>query len=237
MRHRCAYSFPMYRYGQFCPIAAACEVFAERWTPLVLRELLSGSYRFNDLQRGVPLMSRSLLAQRLRELEKSGMVERIPKTKGRGHEYRLSRAGEELRPVIMNLGEWGQRWLYTRVSKDDLDPGLLMWDMHRRIDLEALPPRRIVVQFDFYGVPHGAKSMRRWWLVLGRSGVELCLKDPGLEVDLVVNADLYAMTQVWTGEVAFAAALRARSIELQGSPALAKAFPNWLKLGFFARRP
>lgn len=153
----------MYRYGQFCPIAAACEFFAEHWTPLVLRELLSGSRRFNDLQRGLPLMSRTLLTQRLRELERAGVVERVPKPTGRGFEYRLSRAGEELGPIIMQLGEWGQRWVYTRVSKDDLDAGLLMWDMRRRIHLETLPARRVVVQFEFSGLPRDSKGMARWW--------------------------------------------------------------------------
>lgn len=224
----------MYRYGQFCPIAAACEFFAERWTPLVLRELLAGSHRFNELQRGLPLMSRTLLAQRLRELESAGIVERVPKAKGRGFEYHLSPAGEALGPIIMQLGEWGQRWIYTRVSKDDLDPGLLMWDMRRRIHVDTLPPRRVVVQFVFDGLPRGSKGMKYWWLILEHDGAELCLQDPGHEVDLLVNADLFAMTQVWTGELALADALRQRSIELQGPSALAKAFPGWLKLGVFA---
>lgn len=225
----------MYRYGQFCPIAAACEIFAERWTPLVLREFLSGSRRFNELQRGVPLMSRTLLAQRLRELEAAGMIERIPKQDGRGFEYRLSRAGEELRPIILQLGEWGQRWVYTRVAKEDLDPGLLMWDMHRRINTEALPDRRVVVQFKYDGLPRGAKGMKHWWLVLEPGDVELCLKDPGYAIDLYVSADLYAMTQVWVGEQTLTDAVRRGSITLQGAASLVQAFPGWLKLGVFAR--
>jgi len=225
----------MYRYGQFCPIAAACEVFAERWTPLVLRELLSGSRRFNDLQRGLPLMSRTLLAQRLRELESAGLIERVPKPKGRGFEYHLSQAGDELGPIVMGLGEWGQRWVYTRVSKDDLDPRLLMWDMHRRIRAEALPARRVVVQFDFNGLPRATKRMNRWWLILDKPEVELCLRDPGYEVDLLVGADLFAMTRVWTGELAWPEAVRDRSIAVHGPASLARAFPGWLKLGVFAQ--
>lgn len=225
----------MYRYGQFCPIAAACEVFAERWTPLVLRELLCGSRRFNELQRGVPTMSRTLLAQRLRELEHHGLVERVPKTHGRGFEYRLTRAGEALRPIVLQLGEWGRRWVYTRISKEDLDAGLLMWDMHRRIDLSALPPQRVVVQFDYRGVPRRDRGMKSWWMVLDRPDVELCLKDPGLPVDLRVDADLYAMTQVWVGEQTFLDAVRRGSIALQGRPALVRSFPSWLKFGVFAR--
>ncbi len=225
----------MYRYGQFCPIAAACEVFAERWTPLVLREMLAGSCRFNDLQRGLPLMSRTLLAQRLRELELAGLVARVPKRTGHGFEYRLSPAGEELGPIIMQLGEWGQRWVYTSVSKDDLDPGLLMWDMRRRINLEALPTQRVVVQFEFTGVPRGRKGMMRWWLVLNHPEAELCLQDPGYEVDLLLHADLFVMTRVWAGELRFADALRQGLISLQGPARLAKAFPGWLKLSVFAQ--
>lgn len=221
-------------YGQFCPVAVASEIFAERWNPLILRELVLGSRRFNDIHRGVPRMSRTLLAQRLRELQAAGVIERLPKKGGRGYEYRLSRAGEALRPIIMQLGEWGNRWVYTRVAKEDLDPGLLMWDMHRRIRTEALPDRQIVVQFDYRGVSRRDKGMQRWWLVLARSGTELCLKDPGYEVDLLVTADLHAMTQVWTGEIAIKDALRQGAIVLHGPPALAKAFPGWLKLGVFA---
>lgn len=229
------YSLFMYRYGQFCPIAAACEVFAERWTPLVLRELLAGSRRFNDLQRGVPLMSRTLLAQRLRELETAGIVERAPKAAGRGHEYRLTAAGLALQPIIMQLGEWGQRWVYKQVLKDDLDPWLLMWDMHRRIDTDALPARRVVLQVEFTGVPRGQRAKKDWWLVFERPQVELCLKDPGYEVDLYLRADLLAMTRVWVGEQRLGAAIRAGAVTLQGSPALVRAFPTWLKLGVFAR--
>ena len=225
----------MYRYGQFCPIAAACEVFAERWTPLVLRELLCGSHGFNELQRGVPLMSRTLLAQRLRELETAGLVERRAKARGRGYEYHLSRAGEELRPIIMQLGEWGLNWVYPRVSKDDLDSALLMWDVRRRIRTEALPDRRVVVQFEYRGTPRGARGVKHWWLVLERPEVELCLKDPGHPVDLLVRADLFAMTRLWTGELKLSDALRQQSISLHGAPALAKAFPGWLKLGVFAQ--
>lgn len=225
----------MYRYGQFCPIAAACTFFAERWTPLVLRELLAGSHRFNDLQRGLPLMSRTLLSQRLRELEQAGIVDRRPKLKGRGFEYHLSEAGEALGPIVMQLGEWGQRWIYAQVSKEDLDPGLLMWDIRRRIRTDALPALPVVVQFNFEGLPRGSKGMKHWWLILESGDVELCLQDPGREVDLVVLADLYAMTRVWTGELALTDALRQRAIRLQGPAALARAFPGWLKLGVFAQ--
>jgi DNA-binding HxlR family transcriptional regulator len=225
----------MHRYGQFCPIAIACEIVAERWTPLMLRDLALGRRCFNDLLRGLALISRTLLAQRLRRLESAGLLERRPKRRGRGCEYRLTPAGESVQPVVVQLGAWARRWIYPEVMKRDLDPGLLMWDLHRRLRTEALPPRRIVVQFDLRGLPRGAANMKRWWLVLEKPEVELCLTDPGYEVDLVVAADLFALTRLWMGELNFQDALRRREIALQGRSSLVKAFPGWLKLSVFAR--
>jgi DNA-binding HxlR family transcriptional regulator len=221
-------------YGQFCPVAKAAEIVAERWTPLVLRELLCGSRRFSDLHRGVPLMSRTLLAQRLEQLEDAGIVRSVPRAHGRGHEYQLTAAGEELRPLIDRLGEWGQRWARARIGRDDLDAGLLMWDIHRRVDKDALPRARVVVRFDFRGVPATTRCPRTWWLVLDRSDVDLCLKDPGFAVDIVVTADLHALTRVWMGDVPLAEPLRAGSIRLDGPTSLVRAFPTWLRLSSFA---
>jgi DNA-binding HxlR family transcriptional regulator len=221
-------------YGQFCPVAKACEVVAERWTPLVLRELLCGSTRFSQLQRGVPLMSRTLLAQRLRELEGAGVVTSTPRARGRGREYRLTSAGEELRPLIETLGAWGQRWATRRLTPDDLDAELLAWDLHRRLNVERLPSRRVVVRFDLRGVPRGQPGRRTWWLVLKQPDVDLCLKDPGYEVDLTVGADLAALTRVWMGSERFGDAVRAGHIELSGPRELVQAFPGWLGLSTFA---
>jgi DNA-binding HxlR family transcriptional regulator len=224
-------------YGQFCPVAKACEVVAERWTPLVLRELLCGSTRFSDLQRGVPLMSRTLLARRLRELEDAGVVESAPKARGRGREYRLTRAGEELRPVIVGLGEWGQRWAQREVDPDDLDAELLAWDMHRRLQVDRLPEGRVVIRFDLRGVPRHQRGRSHWWLVVNRPEVDLCLKDPGFEVDLVVEADLAALTKVWMGRLSLGEGLRAGLVTLSGPRALVRAFPGWLGLSLFAGVP
>src|SRR5262249_58239407 len=141
------------------------EIVAERWTPLVLREMLSGSHRFSDLHRGVPLMSRTLLAERLEQLEDAGIVRSVPGPGGRGREYHLTAAGEELRPLIECLGEWGQRWARAQVGRGDLDPGLLMWDIHRCVNLAALPPERVVVRFDFRGVPATPHSPGYWVVV------------------------------------------------------------------------
>ena len=221
-------------YGQFCPVAVACEVFAERWTPLILREMFCGSRRFNDLRRGMPLISRTLLAQRLQTLEETGVIESIPLPTGRGREYRLTPAGEEFRAVIDRLGEWGQRWTYGRLSLQNLDAGLLMWDVHRRIAVERLPAERVVARFDFRGLPARYRGMRTTWLVLKRPEVDLCMKDPGFEPDLFVSADLKALAQVWLGDISFSQALRSRGVVVEGPRNWVQAFPGWLLLSGFA---
>ena len=227
----------MSAYGQFCPVAKAAEIVAERWTPLVLRELLCGSRRFADLHRGMPLMSRALLVQRLQQLEHAGIVRSTPKARGRGREYALTPAGEELRPVIEQLGEWGQRWARSQLRREDLDPGLLMWDIHRRLNLDRLPERRVVVRFDFRGVPRASRCPTTWWLILQRPEVDLCLKDPGFEEDLAVNADVAALTRVWMGDARLADAMRQGLIRLDGLPMYRRAFPTWLALSSFAPVP
>jgi len=218
-------------YGQFCPVAKAAEVVAERWTPLILRELMVGSRRFNELRRGVPLMSSALLSQRLKELEHAGIIKRH-EGKGRNAEYLLSAAGLELRPIIEGLGVWGARWTPSNLTEDDYDPGLLMWDMRRNIDVGRLPQGvRTVVEFHL----HGAKpAMRRWWLVVDAGDVDLCLKDPGHEVQLQVEADLKTMVEVWMGRQSLAAATRSGKLKFEGAPALASRFRESLKLSLFA---
>ena len=221
----------MHGYGQFCPVAVACEVFAERWTPLILRELFAGSRRFSEIRRGMPLISRALLTQRLRYLEDVGVIESQPA--GRGREYRLSKAGEEFHGVIEELGAWGQRWMQGRASAENLDAMLLMWNVRRRLAVDHLPDRRIVVRFDFRGVPRG-RGPATCWLVASRQEVDVCLKDPGFGIDLVVAAELGAFTRVWLGVVSFEQALRSRDIRLEGPRELARAFPGWLLLSHFA---
>ena len=168
-------------YGQFCPVSKAAEILNERWTILIVRELLCGSRRFNDLRRGVPLMSPSLLSHRLKELQEHGVIERRCLGSTRGGEYCLTPAGEELRPIVMFFGEWGQRWVRSQIREDDLDAGLLMWDMRRTIDAAAFPPERTAVEFEFFDAP---KAERLWWLVVHEGEVELCFDDPGFPVDL-----------------------------------------------------
>jgi DNA-binding HxlR family transcriptional regulator len=222
-------------YGQFCPIAIACETFAERWTPLILRELLAGGRRFNDIRQGIPLISRTLLAQRLRELEAAGIITSRPLARGRGREYLPTAAADEFRAVLQRLGEWGQRWGTTQFDPDNLDLMLLMWNVRRRIAFARLPDRRVVVRFDFRAFPSRCRSFRTSWLILERGGADVCLKDPGYEVDLVVSADAGAMARVWTGAVPFAQAVREGGLRVEGRRELVRAFPTWLLLSQFAQ--
>jgi DNA-binding HxlR family transcriptional regulator len=221
-------------YGQFCPIAVACETFAERWTPLILREVLAGSKRFNDIRQGIPLISRTLLAQRLRELEDAGIIESQPLARGRGREYRPTRAAQEFSEVLERLGEWGQRWGTTQFDPDNLDLTLLMWNVRRRIALDRLPDRRIVVRFDFRAFPARCRGFKTCWLLLERHGADVCMKDAGFDVDLVITADAGVMARVWTGHMTFAQAVRAGGLQIEGPRDLVRAFPTWLLLSHFA---
>jgi DNA-binding HxlR family transcriptional regulator len=201
-------------YGQFCPVAKGAEVFAERWTPLVLRELICGSTHFNDLHRGVPLMSRTLLSRRLKQLEEIGVVKRRQTAKGT--QYHLTKAGREFAP----LGEWGQRWFRSKLGPDELDVTLLVWDMRRNVKPAAFPSKRISVQFEFSDQP---ASKRTWWLV-----------NNGDEIGLFVTTNLRAMVRVWMGDLPVKTAIRSGDIELDGSRELKSCFEQWLGLSGFA---
>ena len=216
-------------YGQFCPVAKAAEVFAERWTPLIVRELLAGAAHFNDIHRGVPLMSRTLLSQRLKKLEGIGVVTR--RLGASGPEYQLTEAGRQFGPIVRLLGEWGQRWYRTDYSKDELDARVLMWDMRRAVKPEAFPAGRACVQFEFSRQP---ESTRRWWLVCNGAEIDLCPTDPGIEANLLVTTDLKTLTQVVMGDLAVRSALSTGKIELDGPRAFRQSFEHWLGLSQFA---
>jgi len=218
-------------YKQFCPVAMAAEVLCTRWTMILLRELVVGSTRFNDLRRGVPKMSPSLLSQRLRELESAGIVERKPVRSEKGvFEYQLTEAGVELRPLIEAMGVWGQRWVESQLSLRNLDPSLLMWDMRRNLNPAPLPERRVVIQFLYTDLP---ASTRDWWLVVEPSGeVDLCWSDPGFEVDLYVSTDLRTMTKIWMGLTTVAK--ERNHLALDGNKRLGKTMQTWLGLSPFA---
>ena len=218
-------------YGQFCPVAMAAEVACSRWTILILRELLSGSTRFNDLRRGVPKMSPTLLSRRLKELETAGVIETRPTGQPGIVDYCLTRSGEELRDVVMSLGTWGQRWVEARLTFQNLDPSLLMWDMRRRLDPKPLPDRRSTIRFEYLDLP---SNRRNWWLVVDDGEVDLCSVDPGHLVDLHVTCPLRCMTAIWMGLASVKGELDSGRLELHGDRKLAQRMQQWLGLSPFA---
>lgn len=209
-------------YAQFCPVAKTAEVLCERWVPLILRELLCGSSRFSEIQRGVPGISPSLLTKRLRHLEAAGVIDRS--THGQHTTYAPTAAGWELYPILEAMGVWGQRWARSSYTTDDLDPGFLMWDMRRLLQPIGLADDRTVVEFQFTGAPAGRS---RYWLVVDDT-VDLCLVDPRHDVELIVRSELRALTMVWMGDITMASAIRDRRIQLSGPRPLTRRFPIWL---------
>jgi len=207
------------------------ELLDERWTLLVVRELMMGSRHFNALRRGVPRMSPALLSKRLQSLVRAGVVERWED--GNRVSYRLTEAGRELEPIVEALGRWGIRWV-PELGDEDLDPHLLLWDMHRNVDLEAVPDGRTVIAFDLSGVP---SSARCWWLVISDSGVDVCDEDPGHPVRVTVRAALRTLTLIWRGDLSWSAALRSGDLELIGEPQACRAVPRWLTLSTMAGTP
>ena len=218
-------------YKQFCPVAMAAELLCTRWTVVVLRELIAGSTRFNDLRRGVPKMSPTLLSQRLKELEAAGIIERKKLKSANGvYEYRMTQSGEDLRPVIDAMGFWGQKWVQAKQSLKNLDPSLLMWDMRRNLNPSPLPKRRTTIQFLYQGLP---ASKRTWWLVVEPHGeVDLCSLDPGFDVDLHVATDLRTMTAIWMGLTTVEK--ERDKISLTGARDIGKTMQTWLGLSPFA---
>jgi len=214
----------METYGQFCPLSKASELLAERWTLLVLRELLLGSERFAEIQRGVPTMSPSLLSKRLRSLERAGVIVK-EKRPGAGFSYRPTAAALELQPLIVGLSAWGHRWLRTDYRDEDLDPSFLMWDIRRNVKPEALGERKIVVSFSF---PAARSPQKTFWLVSAPGDADLCMTDPGYPVDVEVVADLRALTKVWLGDLTLSAARRTDAIRIEGRPASIRQFERWL---------
>jgi DNA-binding HxlR family transcriptional regulator len=203
-------------------MAMALELIGERWALLIIRDLLLGVSRFNDLARGLPGISRTLLAQRLRQLERDGVVARRVAADGRATDYHLTPAGQELQPVVEALVAWGTRWAFDEPKPEHLDPVLLLWWMRSGVRRDRLPPRRVIVQFDF----HGARSLTMW-LLLDPTDVSVCLTPPGGEVDVFVTADLATLYRVWVGRLSLAAALHANLVRLEGLPALTRVFPRW----------
>lgn len=211
-------------YGQFCPLAQATQLLCERWTLLVVRELIAGSTRFSELQKGVPLMSPTLLSTRLKQLAQAGIIELCGK-KG-NHTYKLTPSGLELRPIIELMGAWGHRWARSSLNDEDLDAGLLMWDMRRSIDPSVFPQQRIVVQFEYADAPKGTQD---WWLVSENGEIDLCLNDNGYDVDIIIKCSLKTMTEVWICQQPFLESVKQNKIKIFGDPKLINKLQDWLR--------
>ncbi|MCK5640345.1 MAG: transcriptional regulator [Gammaproteobacteria bacterium] len=218
-------------YGQFCPIAKACEVLGERWTLLLIRELLCGSHRYNDFKRGLPLISPTMLSQRLNTLQERGLVERKRSSDQKSHEYHLTRAGRELEPIVMGLGEWGARWVRSQMSEDDLSVELLMWDMRRTINNSALPQGRTVLHFEFKDLD---KNYRHWWMLAENDDIDLCVDDPGFDPDVRFVSDLKTMTQLWLGDTTLSKAQSSGKLDVKGASCLIRNISKWLVYSGFS---
>jgi DNA-binding HxlR family transcriptional regulator len=215
-------------YHQFCPVAKAMEILDERWTLLLIRELVAGSDHFNDLRRGLPRMSPSLLSKRLRQLERAGILDRT--TSASGIRYVLSPAGLALRPVVEALGSWGMRWI-GELGDEDLDPSLLLWDMRRNVNHDAIPRGRTVVKFTFSDVPAAA---RHWWLVITPHDADVCDLDPGYGVTVTLTSSLRMMTEIWRGDLTWSSAVGSGALDIDGPAADRRAIPAWFTLASFA---
>jgi DNA-binding HxlR family transcriptional regulator len=218
----------MKSYGQFCPVAKAAELFCERWTPLIIRDLAAGSSRFSQIHRGVPLMSPTLLVHRLKQLEAEGVVERRPLGSGRGYSYHLTPAGEEFVPVVEALGVWGQRWSRRQLAENEIDLGLLIWALERSVNPRAFERPRVVVRIEFTDRP---ASEKHWWFVNENGACELCLHDPGYEVDLYLACTLAEMIYIVRGDLPLGRAMESERLEVLGPAADSDRLGAWFNLG------
>jgi len=211
-------------YGQFCPVSRAAEMLGERWTLLIVRELLQGSTRFSELQRGMPKISPSLLTKRLQELENARILYRRQTPGQKGFEYQLTPAGQSLHPLVMELARWGINWIEGQLSEDELDIELLMFDIHRSLDPARFPDGTITLKFHF----RDAEKFRDWWILASRKSIDLCTKDPGNEPHAYLSTSIRALTELWTGQVRWNQAMRSDTINVVGSRAIVRQIPAWL---------
>ncbi len=218
------------RYGQFCPVSKAAEVLGERWTILIIRELLLGTTRFTDFQRALSQISPTLLTKRLNQLQECGLVVRKTAHGQRRTEYQPMPAAKELKPIIFGLGKWGMRWARGQMNDDELDVELLMYDLHRRIDATQLSGGRTVIKFFFRGLP----KFGHWWIVLENGTRELCVDSPGKEVDVQLTTDLRTLARIWAGDMEIRAAKKSGQVQLTGDPVLIRTVSDWLRPGLFA---
>jgi DNA-binding HxlR family transcriptional regulator len=236
-------------YGQYCPIARGAEIFAERWTPLIVRNLYLGCGSFSEILEGAPGLSRTLLSQRLKQLERLGIVESAPKPDGRGHHYELTSAGHDLFTVCQSLGEWGARWL--EIAPEHLDPFVALWSMCNALRRDRLPDRRVVIRFDFLARRSASRDLstearsakveggtgqrpERYWLLIELGDTEICKTYPGLDEDLYITAEAEAFVKWHAGQLTWAQATREGRIQVDGLPSLVRAFPTWNARSMFA---
>jgi DNA-binding HxlR family transcriptional regulator len=217
----------MRTHGQFCSVARALELLGERWTLLIVRELLSGSRRFADVQRGIPRISRTMLSARFRELRDAGVVTRQD---GDVSGYRLTEAGLELAGVVREIGTWGQRWLPRELRPPELDARVLLWDIRRRVRRDALPDRPLVARIELTDLRGPAG---RSYLLLRRSEVSLCAVNPGFPEELSVRADRRTLAGWWRGDLTLTQA-RAAGMVVAGRREWVRAFPTWFERYLFA---
>lgn len=217
-------------YGQFCPIAKASEILCERWTFLIVRELLMGGSRFTELQRGLTHISPTMLTKRLAELADAGIVMRRKIPGQRGHEYFLTEAGKELLPVVTQLGEWGMRWARGQLVDSDFDVELLMLYLTRSIVPEKLIGNETVIRFKFTDL----EALAYWWIVVRGDSVDVCLEDPGKEIDVYFTTDLRTMTEVWMGDRTYKSAISSKDLQIIGPAALTRNVTAWMSNSLFA---
>ena len=220
----------MVDYGQFCPVAKATELIGERWTILIIRELVLGTHRFSDFQRALSRISPSLLTKRLKDLEKAGIIIRKTQQGRRGYQYFLTPAGRQLAPVIEHLATWGMRWARSQLADDELDIEFLMWEIQRRLDTDALPDGETVLCFIFEELT----LFKSWWVVVNDNGVDLCTKNPGKDVDLYISSTVRTMVEIWEGKLGLTLALRKQLVKTNGNRLLIKTLPEWFGICLYA---
>jgi DNA-binding HxlR family transcriptional regulator len=220
----------MAEYGQFCPVAKATDIIGERWTVLILRELLLGTTRYIDFQRGLSRISPTLLSKRLKALEEKGLIVRKRSPGQKNHEYFLTACGRELEPIIEHLAVWGMRWARGQMTDSELDVEFLMWDLQRRLQTDRLPDGETVLCFTFDEL----KQFKTWWLVACGEEVDLCTENPGKDVDLYINTRVRDLVEVWSGDLDLKKALRDKLIRAHGNTHLARTMPDWLGICLYA---
>lgn len=217
-------------YGQFCPVAKTTELLGEKWTLLILRELLLGTHRYNDFQRALSRISPSLLTKRLKQLESAGIIVR-KKLQGRsGYEYFLTPAGKELAPIVEHLASWGMRWARGQLDEDELDVDFLMWDIQRRLKTDMLPDGETILCFFF----NELSTHKSWWMLINGNNVDLCTENPGKDVDLYIRTSVRNLVDIWHGDIKIKEAQGKNLIKTQGNSQLVKTLPDWLGICSYA---